>query len=145
MSKTISYKGQIPIGLEERIRLKTLKGKVGYKISKFQIIISDHGTNTYELVAKISKVRDPNIGPTINFTDSNLMAVAYSDSHGDYQNGEIIIFDNEVTNQDVFVNITDAQGGTTPCNYYIEFETMDLSDVEATQLTLKSLRNIASQ
>ena len=142
MSKTISYKGTLDMGLEDRIRLKTLKGKVGYKITKFQIIITNHSTNTYELVAKITKKSDPNIGPTINFTDGELMAVAYSDSHGDYQNGEIIIFDNEIVNQDIFVNMTDAQGGSTPGNYYIELESVALSDLEATQLTLKSIRTV---
>ena len=32
MSKTISYKGTLDIGLQDRIRLKTLKGKVGARI-----------------------------------------------------------------------------------------------------------------
>ena len=38
MSKTISYKGQLPVGEQDRIRLKTNNGKVGYKISKFQLM-----------------------------------------------------------------------------------------------------------
>ena len=147
MSKTLSYRGTIAIGLEERIRLKTLKGKVGYKITQFQLMNTTPGAADAEFVGKITKVKDPNIGPTVNFTNSDLMAVVYYQDHVStaYPSSTEVIFDNEITNQDIFVNITDAGGGTTPCNYYIELELMNLSDVEATSLTLKSLRNIASQ
>ena len=38
----------------------------------------------------------------------------------------------------------DASGNTVPGNYYIEVETMELSDVQATQLTLKNIKTITS-
>ena len=146
MSRIISYKGTLDIGLEDRIRLKTIKGKVGYKIIKFQILPSTPGAAEFELVGKITKVKDPNIGPTVKFTDSDLLAVAYyQDGSSISNNASVdIIFDNEIVNQDIFVNMTDASSGTVPGNYYIELETMDLSDIETTQLTLKSLRTILS-
>ena len=74
------------------------------------------------------------------------MAVAtYSETNSqNYPLTEIIIFDNEVVNQDIFINITDAAGATTPFNYYIELETMSLSDIETTMLTLKSIRTVTS-
>ena len=145
MSRIISYRGQLDMGLEDRISLATIKGKVGYKINKFQIISSTPGaTADVEFVAKITKVKDTNIGPTVNFTDGNLLAVAYyqDDTAVNQTSTMDIIFDNEKFNQDVFVNITDAAGGTVPCNYYIELETMDLSDLESTMITLKSLRTV---
>ena len=146
MSRIISYKGTLDIGLEDRIRLKTIKGKVGYKIIKFQILPSTPGAAEFELVGKITKVKDPNIGPTVKFTDSDLLAVAYyQDGSSISNNASVdIIFDNEIVNQDIFVNMTDASSGTVPGNYYIELETMDLSEIETTQLTLKSLRTILS-
>tara|TARA_Y100001963_G_scaffold69977_1_gene97441 strand:+ start:1337 stop:1777 length:441 start_codon:yes stop_codon:yes gene_type:complete len=146
MSRTMSYKGTLAMGLEERIRLATIKGKVGYKITKFQIISTAPGTIVSELVGKITKVKDPNIGPTIKFTDADLLAVAYVKESISTSGGmnQIIIFDNEKFNQDIFVNITDAAGETTPANYYIELEAMPLSDLQSTQLTLKSLRTITS-
>ncbi len=142
----MSYKGTLAMGLEERIRLATIKGKVGYKITKFQIISTAPGTIVSELVGKITKVKDPNIGPTIKFTDADLLAVAYVKESISTSGGmnQIIIFDNEKFNQDIFVNITDAAGETTPANYYIELEAMPLSDLQSTQLTLKSLRTITS-
>ena len=147
MSKTISYKGTLAIGQEDRISLSTIQGKVGYKITKFQIIGTTPGQANVEYVGKITKVKDPNIGPTVKFTDSDLLAIAYyQDNEGsDKSMSKIIIFDNEMFNQDIFVNITDASGGTVPCNYYFELQTINLSELETTMLTLKSLRTVTSR
>ena len=41
--------------------------------------------------------------------------------------------------------MADADGNTTPANYYIELETMALSDIETTKLTLQSIRTITSR
>ena len=147
MSKTISYKGTIPMGEEERIRLKTIKGNVGYKITKFQLMSTTPGVNKYEYVGKITKTSDTNIGSTVDFTDSDLLSVAYlkgNSGANDAGFDKIIIFDNEMFNQDIFVNITDASTGTVPCNYYIELEMMSLNDLEATKLTLQSIRQITA-
>ena len=148
MSRIISYKGKIDIGLEQRISLATIKGKVGYRIKKFQVLSTTPGaTAAVEYVGKITKVRDPNIGPAVDFTNTDLLAVVYyqdNDSSA-YPDSKTIIFDNEIFNQDIFVNITDAGSGSVPANYYIELETMTLDDIESTMLTLKSLRTIASQ
>lgn len=151
MNKTLSYKGTLPIGEQNRIRLKTNNGKTGYKITKFQIISSTPGAANAEMIGKITKTdQTGSISSTVNFTDSDLLAVSF------YQDGDAsrfnvqadnttVIFDNEKFNQDIFVNITDAAGGTTPCNYYIELEVMPLSDLETTMLTLKSIRTVTSQ
>jgi hypothetical protein len=149
MNKKISFKGQLPIGEQDRIRLKTIKGKVGYKITKFQIINQTPGTsNNTSLVTKIyTKDQTGSITSTIDFTESDLIATAFltQSSASNTLNFETVIFDNAVTNQDIFIYATDVGGGTDPCNYYIEFETMELSDIETTQLTLKSIRNITSR
>ena len=148
MSRIISYKGKIAIGLQDRIRLRTLNGKVGYKINKFELISSTPGAADSEFVGKITRVKDPNIGPTVNFTDADLLAVNYTAFAQVYNTPvaqQIIILDNEKFNQDIFVNITDASSNTVPCNYYIELETLDLSDLETTMMTLQSIRSITSR
>lgn len=152
MSKTISYRGTIPVGEQERIRLKTNNGKTGYKITKFQLMSTKPGDSstgapgTYEYVAKIfSTDQTGNIDATVNFTDANLLAAIYyqdSASAGDNQ-ADTIIFDNMKFNQDIFITLADAATGTTPANYYIELETMTLSDLEATYLTLQSIKTIS--
>lgn len=150
MSKTISFKGQLPIGEQDRIRLRTIKGKIGYKITKFQIINKTPGTSgiNASLIAKIyTKDQTGSVTSTIDFTESDLIATSFFTQATSSHTGvfETVIFDNAVTNQDIFIYATDAAGGTDPCNYYIELETMPLSDIETTQLTLKSIRNIASR
>ena len=147
MSKTISYAGQIAMGTEEKINLRTIRGKVGYKITQFQIISNQPGDN-YEYVAKIfSKSQVGSISALVNFTESDLLAVSYLKEGSGTNQGvnDIIIMDNRVTNQNIFVTIADASSNTIPCNYYIELETMALSDIETTKLTLQSIRTIASQ
>ena len=48
MSKIISFRGILGEGLEEKIKLSTLKGKIGYKIIKFQVMNSSPGVAHYE-------------------------------------------------------------------------------------------------
>jgi len=148
MSKTISYTGQIDIGTQDKINLQTNNGKIGYKITKFQIISSTPGaTASVEFVAKIfNKDQTGSITPAVNFTDSNLLACAFYQVRSDASvaGAETIIFDNKEFNQNIFVTIADAEGGTVPCNYYIELERMSLSDIEATKLTLQSIKTVTS-
>ena len=146
MSKTISFKGKLPIGEQDRIKLSTITGKTGYTIKKFQILPVDIGTVSFELIGQIYKTdQTGSVGTAVDFSNSDLLAssVLIGKSSENLQN-IVTIFDNEKINQDIFVNITDASGGTNPCNYYIELETMSLTDLEATMLTLKNLRTISS-
>lgn len=148
MSRKISYKGTLNMGTEDRISLATIKGKVGYKITKFQLMSTTPGQTDNEFVGQIfKKSQVGSIGPVVNMTDSELLAVVFykNKASSTYAaNTDTIIIDNEKFNQDIFVSIEDAGGGTTPCNYYIELETMDLSELETTYLTLQNLRTITS-
>lgn len=148
MSKTISFRGIIPVGNEERIRLATLNGKTGYKISKFQTIESTPGGLDSRGVTKVfTKSQSGSINDDIDFTESDMVACAFSKigNSGSDPADQVFIFDNEVFNQDIYVTVADVGGSTTPMNYYIELETVALSDSQTTQLTLKNLRNIASR
>ena len=147
MSKTISYRGKLPIGEQDRIRLKTINGKVGYKITKFQIIVTTPGAATSEMIGQIFKTdQTGNITTTVDFSDKDLLAMAFYQDGATIDNTQnmTVIFDNEKFNQDIFVNITDASGSTVPGNYYIELEATSLTDLETTMLTLQSIRQIMS-
>ena len=155
MSKTITFRGILAEGLEQKIKLSTLDGKQGYKIVKFQTMSSLVGANEYEtmtndqkaILEDINNYQTQGAGSTgVDFSESDLLAASYIEdnpSHA-YPLSETIFFDNEVFNQDIFVN-TASLTGTVPVNYYIELETVKLTDVQSTQLTLKSLRQIASR
>ena len=148
MSKIIAYRGNIPIGTQDRIKLTTNDGKRGYKIVKFEIISQTPGNVNSELLCKIlSTAQTGNITEIVNFTDHDLLAVAFSKSvsnDGLGADSKTIIFDNRKFNQDIFVSVTDAVGSTVPCNYYIELETMSISDLESTMMTLQNLRSITT-
>ena len=141
MSKTVSFRGRLDINTQEKINLKTINGKTGYKITKFDIISETPGTNNIELIGQIFK-KEASITSAVRFDDSNLLAVAFHVTQ--YGPTQATIFDNQVVNQNVFVTMTDQSGNTVPGNYYIEFEAMSLSDIEATRATLQSIRDISS-
>jgi len=137
------------MGEQDRIKLSTLNGKTGYKITQLNIINQTPGTTTnHALVCKIyTKDQTGSVTNTIDFTEGDLLAIAYStqSTSSNTMFAETIIFDNKVFNQDIYVYIVDPSGATDPGNYYIELETMALSDIQSTQLTLKNLRTIASR
>tara|TARA_Y100000361_G_C10940734_1_gene228613 strand:- start:38 stop:481 length:444 start_codon:yes stop_codon:yes gene_type:complete len=147
MNKTVSYKGQLPIGEQDRIRLKTNNGKTGYKINKFNIMPKTPHNADSALVGQVFSVdQTGSITATVDFTNSDLLAVAVLEDHAakNYAMDNVIIFDNSKFNQDIFITMTDADGNTTPGNYYIELEPTPLSDLEATMLTLQSIRQTMS-
>jgi hypothetical protein len=148
MSKKISFKGKLNIGTQDRLKLSTIKGKIGYKINKLQIISTTPGTVSEEIIVKIYKSdQGTSISPTVDLSDSDILAAVYYTNRTDtLLTGEnAIIMDNEVFNQDIYVTADSANSSTVPTSYYIELESMSLSDIESTQLTLKNLRTIASQ
>ena len=142
MSK-ISFKGRLANGDEDRIKLSTIKGKVGYKITKFQVIGSSPAGITIEAVVKIyKKSKVPDF--IIDFTDSDLLAAVFYENHQNVvADGEnVIIFDNEMFNQDIYINCSTI---ADDINYYIELERINLSDIETTKLTFQSIRTITSR
>ena len=146
MSKTISFRGKLDEGLEEQLHLKTNNGKTGYKITKFQIMSSAPGSDNYETTVKIYTKPQGSGTTGVDFTEGDLLAAAHVEDSGSYNypTTEVIIFDNAAFNQDIVVS-TASLVGTIPINFYIEIETIALTDVQATQLTLKNLRTITSR
>ena len=136
-----TFRGQLEDGGQDHIRLQTIKGKVGYRIAKFQIMGPEPGEQHMEHTVKIYKDEQSTINNTVNFSSSSFLGVAYlQDNHA---LGEIssmdIIFDREVFNQDIFVTHVDTQG-SEPCNYYLELEVVRLTDSDAELTTLKDIR-----
>jgi hypothetical protein len=143
MSK-VTYRGQLPVGEQDKLKLSTNNGLMGYRITRFQIISSAPGTANRESIAKIHTTdQNGSITSTINFNDPSLIAVIYnSDSTGWGGNlpDNAVMADGEIINQDIFINITDASGGTIPCNYFVELEKIKLDVTTSTYVTLKNIR-----
>ena len=147
MSKTLTYRGSLAKGAEERIKLSTKNGLTGYRIVEFKTMNAAPGTNNYETITKIYSKAQGAGSATVDFTDSELLAVSYieDDSNAAYpQSPQQIIFDTEVVNQDIYVN-TESALGTGNTNYMIKLELIKLSEIEATRLTLKGLRQIKAR
>tara|TARA_Y100000361_G_C11007126_1_gene262433 strand:- start:6 stop:440 length:435 start_codon:yes stop_codon:yes gene_type:complete len=144
MSKLKSYKGIIENEASQRIRLRTNKGLIGYKITKLAIIGAEPGQETVELVLKVYKTKQSTVDNAVNFGDSSLLAVAYlldssATTTGTYEN---IIFDNEIVNQDIFITAVDTSGSARATNYYMEMEQIKLDANEATMATLQNIRSL---
>ena len=146
MSKIKSFRGLIADNGIDTINLHTNDGSTGYKITKLQIISSTPGTVATEHTIKIFKIPQTTATGPIDLSDQTLLAVAYVEngsSAGNMQ-PEVIIFDNEIFNQGIYVTHVD-ENGTTPCNYYFELEQVKLDISENTVATLKDIRNITGQ
>ena len=139
-----TFRGLLADGGQDRIRLQTIKGKVGYRIVKFQLF-PNNAFADQEGVTQIFKAEQtsvPTSAPRVDLTDSDLLAagiykaaasgsaVAFTDA---------VIFDQEIFNQDIFITYTD-HSGTETCNYYLELEVIPLDDAGAEYTTLKDMR-----
>jgi len=129
-------------GNQNRIRLSTIKGKVGYRIVKLKLMPTEPGQQNTESTVKIYTEKQTSIDNAINFTDSSLLGAAY------YQDGTDpnlsssldVVFDREVFNQDIYITLEDTTG-TQPINYYLELEVIPLDDAGAEYTTLKDMRS----
>jgi len=139
--KTISYKGKIADGSLTKITLRTIKGKIGYKINKFQIM-PNNSSNNYEITTKIYSVKQTTVDSIVDFSDDTLLAAAFTGLiSGGYAGAKTIIQDNTIFNQDIYITAEDLSA-SQDTNYYLELEQIQLSDLEATMATLKDIRSI---
>jgi len=136
-----TFRGLLADLTQERIRLSTIKGKVGYRITKFELMSEQPGVTTVMHVVKIYKSEQSTIDAVINFSDSDLMAAAIWHKHPSptYTLSESVIFDQEIVNQDIYITHKDSDVDES-CNYYIELEVIPLDDAGAEYTSLKDMR-----
>jgi len=145
-----TFRGLLADAAQDRIRLSTIKGKVGYRIVKFQVLaektVNNLSGGTADFVVQIWKREIssvPTSTATFNFSDSDLLAAAgvMMSGSGDpvYSMDGLIIFDNEIFNQDIYITNTD-NAGSDSINYYLELEVVPLDDAGAEYTTLKDMR-----
>jgi len=136
-----TFRGTMGTGGQDKLRLSTIQGKVGYRIVKFEVMGHSPGTTNYESVVKIWKTEQSTIDGVIVFTDPDLLAAAYlegSTSQSD-TDAMMVIFESEVFNQDIFVTHIDL-ASSSACNYYIALEVVTLDEMGAEYTTLKDIR-----
>ena len=135
-----TFRGLLADGGQDQIRLQTNKGKVGYKIVKFEIIATSANVDI-EGTVKIYLVKQTTVDGTINLTDGELLAAGtITGGTGVSQTQtQVIIFDTMMFNQDIFITSKGADY-TADVNYYIELEVIPLTDHAAEFTTLKDIR-----
>jgi len=124
----------------DKIRLSTKDGKMGYRIKKFEVITETPGQANVEATVTISKVDFTPLNK-IHLTDGNVLGVAFYSGNSSahiYPTSQVMIFDQEVFNQDIYVGNNDLQGEAM--NYYLELETIKMTDNAAAVSTLRDIR-----
>ena len=136
-----TFRGILADGGQNKIRLSTKKGKIGYRIEKLQVMGQAPGATSQESIVKILKVKQSTIDGNIDFADGNLLAAAiwFNKSSVDFPVSEQIIFDREIFNQDIYITHSEVDS-TEACNYYLELETINMTDNAAAVSTLRDIR-----
>jgi len=139
-----TFRGLIADGAQDTIVLHTNDGSMGYRIVKFQVIGNNPAAQDQEAIVQIWKVEQTlPTSELIDFSDQTLLAAAYSSggSTTTKPQDEVIVFDREIFNQDIYVTLKDDTDNES-MNYYIELEQIKLDLGQNTVATLKDIRNI---
>jgi hypothetical protein len=136
-----TFRGLLEDGEQDKIRLSTKKGKIGYKIIKF-VGMSPSANNNIESTLKIFKVTQTSISHDIDFSDGNLLAamvLTQSTTSNTAPEDQTIMFEQEIFNQDIFITLKGADYSSS-ANYYLELEVVSLTDNAAAVSTLRDIR-----
>jgi len=139
-----TFRGMLADNGQDRIRLSTIKGKVGYRIVKFEIMVNDPSGDNTENTILIWKEEQTTLINVIDFTNQGLLGAGYIENAAanDLPMTQIVIFDKEIFNQDIFVsNVAGAGQASTGVNYYLELEVIPLDEAGAEYTTLKDMRS----
>ena len=140
-----TFRGLIADNTQDTIVLHTNDGSMGYRIVNFHIMGPDPN-ESLESCVKIYKVTQtasggPGVTATIDFSDNTLLAAGIMAGTTDRSiQEEVIIFDREIFNQDIYVT-SKGESFTPNMNYYLELEQIKLDLSESTVATLKDIRN----
>jgi len=134
MSKVIkTFRGRIDNAGQDTIYLAGGENNKGYRIHKLQIMTYEPGNTSQDLVLKIYKNKQTSVPATsakVDFKEDSLLAASwFSQATSDFSHYEIVIFDKEVVNQNIYITNTDNDG-TDSCNYYLELEEVTMPTPE---------------
>ena len=145
-----SFRGKINNDGIDIISLHTNDGSIGYRIVKLELfpVQPGFGGSEAESTVKVFSVPQTTVDATVDFSDNTLLAVGFVTNVGSseiYGIDEATVFDNMITNQDMYITHKNLHGDAAACNYYMELEQVKLDLNENTVATLKDIRNIKSQ
>jgi len=135
-----TYRGLLADEGQDQIRLSTIKGKVGYRIVKFELMTAKPQQDSQNIV-KIFTDKQTTFSSDIDFTDNSMLAVGNLQNTSSYAYTEfsVVIFDNMIFNQDIYISNKDYATGES-INYLLQLEVIPLDDAGAEYTTLKDMR-----
>lgn len=128
MSKMKTFKGKIAHQGQDKVYLSGGEQGMGYRISRFQVIPKSPTDSSIEALMLIWKEKQLVLTDQVDFTNDSLIGVAFynQDSTAANNISDIIIFDHEVVNQDLY--ITNIEGiSSSDMNYFLELEEVKMS------------------
>ena len=138
-----TFRGNIGRGKQDKIRLSTKKGKIGYRINEFKAFPPAPGTSNYEATLQVFKIKQSSVSTdtaAVDFSDGNLLAALYIEGASSNTNTDTlhVMFEREVFNQDVYITMSNTEVGSM--NYYLEIEAFTITDNQAAVSTLRDIR-----
>jgi len=139
-NRILSYRGLMPADSFDTILLSTKKGEVGYRITKLEVVSGGPVGLSPEAVIQIWKDPQSATSYNIDFSNNRLLAAAFYENNQNVagDGGSVIIFDQEIFNQDIYLTCASTDGAI---NYYLEIEVIKLDESQAMVATLKDIRN----
>jgi len=139
-----TFRGLMEDQALDTIVLHTNDGAMGYRVVKLQVIPKNAGSADLEGTMKIFKVPQTTAAAGFDLSDNTLLGGAFFSIKDNSFFNEVIIFDQEIFNQDIYITYFDSSTGQG-MNYYIELESVKLDVNENTVATLKDIRNTKTQ
>jgi len=145
-----SFRGQLAgsdAGTSVEINLRTNKGEIGYRIKKLQLIQQAPGALDSEGIVKVWNGRPTATmiaSKLIDFEDNKILAIGFYSAAANamnYPEENLIIFENQIFNQNIYLSYIDVRTVNDSMNYYIELEQVKLNGNESTMATLQSIRS----
>tara|TARA_R100001594_G_scaffold76520_1_gene111140 strand:+ start:57 stop:521 length:465 start_codon:yes stop_codon:yes gene_type:complete len=138
-----SFRGNLKDGEIQELNLRTNNGKTGYRIVKLELFPAKFGYFDQKSTVTISTTEPAAASSLVNFSDADLLGASCISTDNSEANPLNLtsVFDHVKFNQNIWIAHNDAHGDQNAVNYYLELETMTLSDNETTVATLQSLRS----
>jgi len=140
-----SFRGLLGDGGQDEINLERSNVNLAYRVTRFEGIPYLPATTDQESVLLLWREKQasvPTSGPTIDFTNPDLLgAVYYGHRVADATETTTIIFDNTLFSRNIYVTHTEGVG-TYKFNYYIEIEEVPVGAATLMQIKLGTARRL---
>ena len=141
--KIKTFKGKLEDSAQDKINLHGGDIGDGFRIAKLAIIPRRPGAVRQESVVKVYKLKQSSVDAVIDFSDDALLAAGITTSQTDANDAysQIIVFDREVINQDIYITHEDQGTSSAACNYYLELEEIKMSGPQQAVVNFKAALN----